>query len=110
MKDRPSFSQNDWESSVDTLLCVWMTDVGLCVVLGLLALHMLVCVACMCVCSCMCKCSCVLTHSHVPEVLQVTLVPHQANDDVGVRMVSQLLQPPLYILEGHCAHRESVVC
>jgi len=35
-------------------------------------------------------------------VLQVTLVPYQADDDVGVGVVPQLLQPPFYIVEGHC--------
>ncbi len=37
-----------------------------------------------------------------PQVPQVTLVTHKHDDDVGVSMVTQLLEPSLHILKGHC--------
>ena len=44
------------------------------------------------------KCPCRVL-LHCTDVPQVTLVPHQHDDDVRVCMVSQLLQPPLNVLE-----------
>jgi hypothetical protein len=36
------------------------------------------------------------------QVPQVGLVAHQHDDDVGVGMVAQLLQPALHVLKAHC--------
>lgn len=38
---------------------------------------------------------------------QITLVSDQHNYDVGVRMVAQLLQPPLDVLKRHCMRSNS---
>ena len=40
---------------------------------------------------------------HRAQMPQVTLVPHQHDDNVRVCVVPELLQPPLHILKCHCA-------
>jgi hypothetical protein len=42
---------------------------------------------------------------HAAQVAQVALVAHQHDHDVAVRMVAQLLEPPLDVLKRHCAAR-----
>lgn len=39
-----------------------------------------------------------LLRRYRPQVSQITLVPHQHNHNIRIRMISQLLQPPLHIL------------
>ena len=45
--------------------------------------------------TCILRC---LVSGHCSEVPQVTLVAHQHDDNVGVSMVPQFLQPPLHVL------------
>ena len=42
---------------------------------------------------------------HRPQMPQITLIPHQHDDNVGVCMVPELLQPPLHILKSHCSRQ-----
>lgn len=55
-----------------------------------------------------------LVSGHSSEVPQVTFVSHQHNDNVVVRMVTQLLQPALYVLIGqvlgNVIHQKSANC
>lgn len=53
--------------------------------------------------SCADLCIISLNTSQVP---QVTLVAHQHDDNVGISMVTQLLEPPLHILKGHCTRHD----
>lgn len=56
---------------------------------------------------------------HSPQMPQIALVSHQHDDDIRVRVVPQLLQPPGYILvrlvladvvDEQGADRSAVVC
>lgn len=38
-----------------------------------------------------------LLRRHRPQMSQITLIPHQHNHNIRIRMISQLLQPPLHI-------------
>lgn len=60
-----------------------------------------------------------LLYRHSPYVTQVSLVAHEHDDDVWVRVASQFLQPPGCVLEGDTAtqvvddegsDRSSIVC
>lgn len=48
---------------------------------------------------------------HGSQVTQITLVPHQHDDDVIVRVIPQLLQPAFHVLVcqvlGNIVHQES---
>lgn len=56
---------------------------------------------------------------HCPQVLQIALVPHEHNDNVGVGVVAKLLKPALNVLVGRVlgnvvykkgTHSAAVVC